>query len=194
MQTALLTGFGPFPGVTDNPSGALALDLATRPPAGLDLRSTVLPVTFAGVPDALEGFVTEHESAGPSLLISMGVHRGPGFRLERRAQAAPTSDRPDQAGGGGGGHAADRQRMTTLDLDELAARLAPAAAEAGGLSVSDDAGGYVCDWTYQHLLQHAERLGVPALFLHVPPIDQVAVADQRPVVERLLELLLASPG
>ncbi len=194
MPTALLTGFGPFLGVTDNPSGALALDLAASPPAGLDLRSTVLPVTFAGVPDALSSFVDEHEAAGPALLLSMGVHRGPGFRLERRARQAPTSDRPDQAGGGGSGHAADRERVTTLDLDELAARLTPAAAEAGGLSVSDDAGSYVCDWTYQHLLQHAERLGVPALFLHVPPIDQVAVADQRPVVERLLELLLASPG
>ena len=194
MTYALLTGFGPFPGVTDNPSGHLVEDLAARPPTSIQLAATVLPVTFAGVPGALAAFLAGHEHERPVLLLSLGVHRGPGFRLERRARAAPTSDRLDQAGGGGEGFAAERERATDLDLDALARDLAPAAARAGGVAVSDDAGGYVCDWTYQHLLQHGERLGVPALFLHVPPIDQVPVAGQRPVVERLLELLLAPSG
>lgn len=194
MATALLTGFGPFPGVEENPSGHLALGLGDRPPVGLDLRATVLPVTFAGVPPALAAFVAGHEEADPRLLLSLGVHRDAGFRLERRARAAPTSARPDQAGGGGAGHAADRPRVTGLALEPLAAGLAEVARPLGGVAVSDDAGGYVCDWTYQHLLQHGERLGIPALFLHVPPLERVPVVAQRPVVVRLLELLLGQGG
>jgi len=190
MSLVLVTGFGPFPGVEHNPSGRLALELAQRPPAGLQLRTVELPVTFDGVPVALADFVGQHACEPTALLLSMGVHRGPGFRLERRARARPTSERPDQAGGGGAGHRADRERITGLDLESLRAGLVDVAEGVGGVTVSDDAGGYVCDWTYQHLLQHGERLGVPALFLHVPPIDQVAVEEQRPVVERLLELLV----
>jgi pyroglutamyl-peptidase len=196
MHALLLTGFGPFPGVTDNPSGMLAESLAQAPPAGMSVAATVLPVTFAESPGALEAFVAANAEPRPVLLLSMGVHPDEGFRLERTARAMPTSTKPDEAGGTGlddGLRAADRERSTDLDLEHLVGELAQLAAPHGGVRVSNDAGGYVCDWTYQHLLQHGERLGVPALFLHVPPIEHVALADQRRVVERLLALL-ANPG
>ena len=195
MRSLLLTGFGPFPGVTENPSGALAELLAAEPPAGVSVASTVLPVTFADSPGALGAFVEAHAEPRPWLLLSMGVHPGEGFRLERHARARPTSEKPDEAGGSGlagGLVGADRARSTDLDLEHLAAGLVEVAAGSGGVRVSEDAGGYVCDWTYQHLLQHGERLGVPALFLHVPPLDHVPLDEQRRVVERLLALLAAT--
>ncbi|MDF1801190.1 MAG: hypothetical protein P1V81_18645 [Planctomycetota bacterium] len=196
MNRVLLTGFGPFPGVTENPSGALAELLAAEPPPGLAVVSTVLPVTFADSPGALGAFVEAQEEPRPALLLSMGVHPGEGFRLERHARARPTSEKPDEAGGSGlTGElvGADRVRSTDLDLERLAEGLAEVAAGSGGVRVSEDAGGYVCDWTYQHLLQHGERLGVPALFLHVPPLDRVPLDEQRRVVERLLTLLVQTP-
>lgn len=188
----LVTGFGPFPGVAHNPSGALAESLAAQPPAGLELASTVLPVTFAGVPGALSDFVEAHHAAPPRALLSMGVHPGEGFRLERCARARPSSGKVDDSGVVGQDFDAGRERRTSLDLERLAAELLPTAAALGGIRVSEDAGGYVCDWTYQHLLQHAERLGVPALFLHVPPLERVELAAQRGLVERLLALLASS--
>jgi len=185
----LLTGFGPFPGVTENPSGTLAESLAAVPPVGLRLAGVVLPVSFASVPGALADFLAVERGVAPRLLLSMGVHPGDGFRLERRARARPSSDKVDDSGEVGAGFQSDRERVTTLDLERLATKLAAVAAPMGGIRVSEDAGGYVCDWTYQQLLQHAERLGVPALFLHVPSFARVALGDQRRLVEQLLALL-----
>ena len=165
---------------------------------GMSVRSGLassLPVTFAGSPGALGEHVAAQATQGLDLLLSMGVHPDAGFRLERRARAAPSSDKPDQAGASGaaaGLRFADRARATTLDLEQLAAGLAELTADLGGLRLSEDAGGYVCDWTYQHLLQHGERLGVPALFLHVPPLERVPLDEQRRVVEGLLALLVAT--
>jgi pyroglutamyl-peptidase len=180
----LVTGFGPFGDVAHNPSGLLAEELQRQPPEGVRIEARVLSVTFAGVPGELAAFVAS--AAGPAALLSIGVHPGAGFRLERRARAEPTSSVVDTSGVVGAGLTAARERECELDLEALVAALAPAA-----VTVSDDAGGYVCDWTYQHLLQHGERLGVPALFLHVPPLERTPLAAQLPLVSRLVQELVS---
>ena len=175
----LLTGFGAFESVERNPSGELAQALAGDP--GLVTR--VLPVTFRGCAQVLDDAL----AALPRLagVVCTGVHRGASFRLERRARASLGSARLDNAGedgaavsgamGGGDGDLA-----TSLDLVDLGALLA--ACGAREVQLSDDAGGYVCERAYRHALVRAAERGVPAVFLHVPPLELVPLEHQLTVV------------
>lgn len=187
----LVTGFGAFLDVDDNPSGQLAERLAADPPAGLRVRHRVLPVSFEGVPRELAGFIAEEESRAPAFMLSLGVHRGRAFRFEQNAQREPTAGRPDNDGHDGSGLQSDKPRATSVDVPALTRRLSDFALGRGlGIEISSDAGGYVCDWTYQHLLRFAEHFKVPALFLHVPPVTEFAVDEQLPFVRALLPELL----
>ena len=83
-RRVLLTGFGAFEEVTDNPSGALARSLdGERLGAGSSagvLTGAVLPVSFQRVAPELDALV---ERVQPDAIVSLGVHPGAGFRIER---------------------------------------------------------------------------------------------------------------
>ncbi len=179
----LVTGFGDFETVVDNPSGRLAEAVDSRPDA-VGIR---LPVTYGGVGDELDRALAGLDRA-PVGILAMGVHRGPEFRLEARAGAVPPSHRPDTEGriSQVGPRALIR---SAFDLE--ACERACAAATGHPVYVSQDAGGYVCDFVYGIALRRARTLGVGALFLHVPPIAAVALAEQEPVVQALVDELLA---
>jgi pyrrolidone-carboxylate peptidase len=185
MQAQLLiTGFGPFAGVDHNPSGELARLLGQRP----DCHGCELPVTFRG---AAEGLDRELEALGqPALgILSLGVHRGPGFRLEHRAGGAIVGEREDNEGVTVSSLGlAGPDRETSLDLDALEDALR--AAGAMKVRQSRDAGAYVCERTYSHGLQRGAELGIQALFLHVPPGEEQSVGDQLPLVSALVDGLL----
>lgn len=193
LPLVLVTGFGPFARVPQNPSGMLALALAKKPSRHCRIKARVLPVTFAGAPDELASFVRTASKA--SALLGMGVHPGEGFLLERCAKAVPDSASLDNAGESAQDFGQSRSRTTGLDLEQLANHLQPVVeAQGADLSVSENAGGFVCDWTYQHILQHAERLGLAGLFLHVPPLEQTTFAKQLAVVQELVYLLARGPS
>ena len=98
----------------------------------------------------------------------------------------------DVAVPGGTGGAAGTL-WTSLDLELLGTALR--ADGAGEVRTSEDAGGFVCEWVYRHLLAHGERLGVPAVFLHVPPLPDVGVARQTQLVAGLVKAVVAQlPG
>jgi len=188
----LVTGFGPFLDVQENPSGALAEALEAAPPEGIRIRHRVLPVTFEGVPRALAEFLAAPEHVRPTLLLGLGVHRGASFRFEQNARAEPTSDKPDTSGTIGLGMSAGKPRATSVDVFALARELSDRSQELGfELQLSSDAGGYVCDWTYQHLLRLGEHLRVPALFLHVPSAEAHPVDQQLPFVREVVERLVS---
>jgi pyroglutamyl-peptidase len=75
-----------------------------------------------------------------------------------------------------------------LDLEPLVQVLADAG--AGEVRISDDAGGYVCERTFRELLLCGRELGVPALFLHVPPAGHLPATLQAPIVRALVERLV----
>lgn len=182
----LVTGFGPFLGVERNPSGLLAESLDADPPPGLRVHGRVLPVSFAGVPGAWDAALAEMEGDA-ELLLAMGVHRGPSFRLERRARARVGGGRPDNDGDSAPLELEGGEYATGLDLDALARALSLAGARE--VAISDDAGAYVCERTYHHVLRRADELGVPGLFLHVPPLDAVDFDEQLAVVRGFLPQL-----
>ncbi|MDF1837258.1 MAG: hypothetical protein P1V35_05270 [Planctomycetota bacterium] len=182
----LVTGFGAFESVLDNPSGSLAEAMHLRS----DAVGARMPVTYGGVGDELDRVLAGLDSV-PAAILAMGVHRGPEFRLEARAGAVPPSKRPDTAGRIS---EVGPRALLHSGFDLEACAEACAAVTGHPVYVSQDAGGYVCDFLYGIALRRARNLGVQALFLHVPPIAHVPCADQEPVVHALVDELLAQAG
>jgi pyroglutamyl-peptidase len=197
----LLTGYEPFGGEPENPSELLVRALArARPPAGLLLRSRVLPVDRRAMPGALQAAL---RAVRPQLVVAVG--QGTGRRcVELETEARNRLDFRGERDNGG--HTASREPWTEgapqrlgapLPLRELAARLA-----ARGLPVraSRDAGQHLCNALLFELLLRHPRL--PAAFVHVPllPVQAARRGRGEPslpeqVSRRCLQELLAElPG
>ncbi|MEM6674321.1 MAG: hypothetical protein AAF726_15860 [Planctomycetota bacterium] len=189
----LLTGFEPFVDVDVNPSGEIArrLDGLRIGGGAVQVVGVELPVTFAGGPHAFQA-AFESIAAEPLAVVSLGVHRGTPFRLERRARSTFTSEKPDNEGRLGAEVRLEgpAERVTEFDLAECAAWLRDAGADE--VVQSDDAGGFLCERIYRAALDATARIGVPSLFLHVPPVDAVPAEVQAGIVERFLIELAAS--
>lgn len=169
----LITGFGPFPGAPVNPTEALVGRLEAEPGllSGLaDLRTAVLPVDYATVPDLLAALGCN----GPfDIVIHFGLGaQAEGFTLERLARNEIRAGKPDNSGT----HPAKPvildngdDRPSTLPLE----RIATALGEAGlPWSWSDDAGGYLCNYVfYLSCSPHFPSLNASMSgFVHVPPL------------------------
>jgi pyroglutamyl-peptidase len=180
-----LTGFEPFVDVLENPSGLVAARLVAAPPAGLRLAGGVLPVSIERAPAAFDGLLAAAPGA-PAAVIGLGVQRGGWFRLERRAHAGLRSPKRDNDGRPADGVtlAGAAVLETALDLEALAAALR--AGGAADVRLSEDAGGFVCERIYHHALTRAAELGIPAVFLHVPPLDAVPLDAQVAAVAAML--------
>ncbi len=186
----LVTGFGPFPGRKVNPSGEVARLLEARPPPGVRVRACELPVSFRGAPAAGRAALESLRPARPRALLGLGVQREPYFRLERRARGRYDSARKDNDGQSAAelALAVGEDRENGIDLAALARVLR--AAGAADVRLSEDAGGYVCELTYHALLGEARALGVPVVFLHVPPARVLPAAEQAPLVGALVAALV----
>jgi pyroglutamyl-peptidase len=189
MRELLLTGFGPFLKVADNPSGALARRFDGREVGGCVVRGRELPVVFDEV-EAAVGRALETLAGPPVGLLGLGVHRGAQWRVERCARRPLSATKPDVAG-----RVASQARFrpgaapllgTVLDPLSLARTL-----EAAGFPAyaSNHAGGYVCDRTYHELLSRGRSLGVPALFVHVPPFEHADLERHAAALDTVLEWL-----
>lgn len=58
-------------------------------------------------------------------------------------------------------------------------------------SVSNDAGCFVCNYLYFKCLQEAQKSGVAALFVHVPPFSEISLNRQLTAALHLLDLIAA---
>jgi pyroglutamyl-peptidase len=187
QRTLLLTGFVPFLDVKVNASGELAKRVDGLEVEGVLIRTAVLPVSFRELPGA---YAAALEGLEPVALCSMGVQREAYYRLESRARAKLESEAPDNLGE----FAGDQPPLGPADLacqvDLEALTRAMQAANAGDVRVSDDAGGYLCERCYWEALSTGKRLGVPGLFLHVPPVEAFTIEEQVPVVTAMLAELI----
>ena len=176
-RSLLVTGFGPFPGVEHNPSREIAKALASRGiGADVEITAAELPVAFAEVAPAIDAVLARMTRA-PDVLLGIGVWgHGDSFRLERRARGVFDTTRADNAGATGAGIDLGPERSTNFDLAALAECMRVAG--AGVVKLSEDAGSYVCERTYLHLLTRAEDLGARALFLHIPPVEVIGLERQ----------------
>lgn len=152
----LVTGFGAFLDVVDNPSGRLAQDVDGLVLGESLIRGLVLPVSFDRSPAAT---VDEARRIGADLVVGLGVAMmRPTVTVERfgRRLGAPRAADMDGAIVADLGPGPD-VRASTVDVDALAAAL--------HADLSDDAGGYVCNaWLWRVL----GALDVPVAFIHLP--------------------------
>ena len=88
MKTVLITGFGPFPGVADNPSARLARALDGRVVGGVRFVGEVLPVSYRRAPAQTLRLAAAHKA---DAILGTGVARG----------EAPSSRSGPSLGGGG---------------------------------------------------------------------------------------------
>ena len=180
-KAGVITGFGAFPGVLDNPTAEVVAAIAAQEPKwpGLvDLR--VLEVTYAGNALALD----EIMRTGPAFVLMLGYSRHAScITLETRAHDGRDPDSPDADGVAGQAPASARDWQANASIDFAALE---AALSRAGLpcELSGDAGDYVCNDLYRGALRRAQRAHPRprVLFVHLPalpdtPLSQTAAGS-----------------
>jgi pyroglutamyl-peptidase len=167
----LVTGFGPFPGVPQNASAALADALAAGDPiAGVKLSAEVIPVVWEGAMEAAEALFAKHR---PDAVLHFGVARSAtAFEIETRAFNM-SETKVDHVG-----IARPPKRLlpsspaiieTTLPAAPLLRALKAAGYPA---ALSKDAGRYLCNALLYYSLAGAGGAPRPLVtFIHVPALE-----------------------
>jgi len=173
--TVLITGFGPFPGAPDNPTGPLVTRLARlRHPAlaGARIVPHVFETRYATVDRELPRLLARHK---PDVVLMFGLAaQAQGLRVETLARNAlaelpdvsgALSPRPFIAAGKG-----DRAMPAPVRALRAAARRAGVP-----VTLSRDAGGYLCNYLCWHAATAVARPRGPRLaaFVHVPAVSAV---------------------
>jgi len=185
--TILVTGFGPFPGASFNPTGPLVERLARlRRPALADwtIVTHVFQTNYAAVDRDLPKLIAKHK---PDALLMFGLApRAKTLRIETRARNVLAS-LPDASGQTLRQNLIVRGDPPTLVLPAQARRLFAAARTARiPVMFSRDAGRYLCNYLCWRAAEVAARNGPRvAAFVHVPPVSHTA---RRSSKRRLLTL------
>ncbi len=176
----LVTGFGPFAGLRENPSAVVARDAGARRVAGVRLVARVLPVSYAGA-DARVAALCKR--LRPDGVLSLGVALGaPVIRVETtalnradfrvadaRGVMAETIPSPDGAAA----------RVATYNAPAVLQAIREAGVPA---TLSHHAGTHLCNLTLYHFLGTLPP-DRPAGFLHLPlfpeHVLQLARDEQR---------------
>jgi pyroglutamyl-peptidase len=187
-RTILVTGFGPFLDVRENPSWEAIRDLDGARIGRAKIAVVQLDVSYARAADQLQAAI---DRVRPDAVLSLGVAPDAALRLETTARNLDTERSPDATGEVRAGKTirdgGPATIATRLPLDALRKALT-----AGGYEVrsSDDAGGYLCNHLFYELL--TRRPEGTAGFVHVPemapPWD---LARLKRAVRRMLEVLAA---
>ncbi len=154
-RPVLVTGFGPFPGVVDNPSARLARQVHGCRAGSSPVVGLVLPVRWrVGPLMAIEAA----RALDARAVVGLGVATSrSGVHVERLA-VRRTDGRADVVGEVLPLPPGEPTVAATLDVDRLAAAL--------DAVVSSDAGNYVCNaWLYQVV---PALVGRPVGFVHLP--------------------------
>ncbi|HSG54399.1 MAG TPA: hypothetical protein VLA45_03015 [Paracoccaceae bacterium] len=168
----MLTGFRAFPGVPDNPTQALVDHFRCNPGLLPDAALlALLDVDYRTVGPAIDALLAH----APAALVLTGYSgRAKGITLEAQASALCAADQPDAAG-----FVALPEPSpilsTTIDL----VRLQSVIAHHAPCALSQDAGQYLCNFSYRHALDRvtAQRLPTQVLFVHVPAISGTPLAE-----------------
>ena len=197
MTRVLVTGFGPFPGVPENPTAGLVAHWRKTPPRlppGVRLTLATIETAYSALSPALQAL----EADGPfDAAIHFGVSgRALGFTIERRARNFTIADRPDARG-------TCPLPVLKRGAPDVPTRL-PVSRIVSALrrhdvpvEVSDDAGGYLCNALFFTAVSGLVPGYTPPVvgFVHVPPVTGLSGPDDeimsKPVFFRGAELILA---
>lgn len=174
MPDLVLTGFGAFPGVAENPTQRLVEHFRQQPalmPQGTDLH--LLDVDYRSVGAQIDALLHDPPRA---LILTGYSHLATSITLEARAHGICAPDKPDATG-----HvpvpSADAlpDRYTSIDLETLCRALSE---EGETAVISHDAGQYLCNFSYRHALERVEERGLSTrvLFVHLPALSDTTLA------------------
>jgi pyroglutamyl-peptidase len=177
-----VTAFDAFGGLGTNSSEVVvrALGRTWADTVGCTLETVVLPTSYAPAESRLGALL--RRAPVPDVLLMTGMDAGRRcIQVERSARnldACPTPDNTGEIRTGGAirPHGPGIYR-STLDPRALAEPLT----EAGiPVSMSDDAGGFVCNHAFYVALAETERRGLPTRcgFLHLPRIEERPAAGR----------------
>jgi pyroglutamyl-peptidase len=181
----LVTGYGPFMSVADNPSGEIAEALAKLKVPGAIIRTKVLPVTWQEVDAFVDG---EVKAWKPDVVIGMGFSAGAheikthavNYRTGADAAGVEGGDRPITEGG-------PQFRETTLPVDKILEDQRRVHGDQGLTAVNhtepDDA--YLCNYIEYRELQALQNTGAMAGFLHISDVTR-----DLPAIETLLRTVV----
>jgi pyroglutamyl-peptidase len=159
----LVTGFGPFPGMPRNPSGAVArLVAADRRWArnGVSAKALVLPTTYAAIERELAPALRKVDA-----VLMIGVAgRSRRLRVESRAVNRASPLLPDAGGSRPGDAALAGSAGRASDQGPIPAALAVLRSAGLPSRPSQDAGRYLCNAAYFRALAEP----TPVLFIHIP--------------------------
>lgn len=157
----MVTGFGPFGPITDNPSARLAWAIAAA--AEGSVGAAILPVSHRGAAGALDRAIARHTPVLTALFGVAADRRT--ISVERVARNQWSMSVADCDGWLPDSPTIDPKLPTVLatplDAEGLAADLRSHALAA---ETSDDAGAYVCNSTYFHAIAS----GLACVFVHIP--------------------------
>ena len=213
----IVTGFGPFGGVKENPTTIIVKTLrpflAQQPDRKELLESVedciILETSTQGVKELCTQLHDKEQEASSSrlILLHLGVDAtSKSFKLETCAYNQATFRIPDVRGLCPYNESIFEEETyaaclkTDLDVEQVAAVMKnrfPAITTR----VSTDPGRYVCNYVYCSTLQQLgnktgdsaiDGTGCSSLFLHVPPFGVVPEEEQLEYVSSLMEELIKS--
>ena len=162
QETVLVTGFGPFNQWNRNPSGEIALAVNDTWIGDAHIIGIVLPVTFdTSFHHLREAIVTYN----PVAVIALGLDGSAGsIEVERMAI---NLQHPSLLCFSFVNESGPFFHQTTLPADAIVA-----AVKSEGITAKQSwfAGLYVCNYVFFRLLEEVGQRGMPAGFIHVPPL------------------------
>lgn len=194
--TALVTGFGPFPGAPVNPSAALvrAISRMRRPVfADTKIVTHIFPVSYSAIAAGLPELVSKHK---PDIVLMFGLSSGAKtLRVESQGINANSMLHPDVSGRASAKKPLASNAPASLKAAAPLAALIAAARSAGvNANVSHNAGRYICNAALYTCLDLRREAGRPSLvaFIHIPwprrPLPGAKAANRRRPTARMLAL------
>ncbi|EFJ46505.1 hypothetical protein VOLCADRAFT_62493 [Volvox carteri f. nagariensis] len=210
--TFIITGFSSFHGVDENPTEQLIkwLQLQLRDGGLQHMQQEIeVQVTDKAAAAAAAHLAAAAVAAPPQpdrqrlVLLHLGVaSTATRYQLESRAYNCADFRVPDEAGWQPvmeeieAGRGLGMWVGSRLPLAGVCERLA---ARGHSVVVSEDAGRFVCNWAYYRACGLAERLGMEAIFVHVPPFTVFGEDKQRAFILDVIQVIadvlyLPQPG
>lgn len=170
MPSALITGFGPFPGVPRNPSGELMRQLAHAPRwrrLGWEVDDILFPTGYSIVSRMIDE--TARTETPPTFVVMLGVAaRAKWLRIELRAKNRVSIHHRDASGSRPAAFRLEAAREVTRFGRHIGAPLVATLRDSGvPARPSRDTGRYVCNAAYWHMLGAMPK-STEVVFVHIP--------------------------
>jgi len=199
MKKVLVTGFGSFGDIDENPSQVLVEKLASRDrfPDGMELIAEILPVVYGESITIISGLIRKIR---PEIVLSFGVAaRRNDVCLERVALNLKDTNQPDNDGMQPDGELifqdAPLAYFSKLPLPQLQEQLRNRRIPT---SISNHAGAYICNTVFYTAAHEITSSGASSLFgfIHIPLITEktsekmpITISDLESAVFSVLEWL-----